>query len=219
MVTTILSLPFVVMLVAMDFAAGVIKLAVELGALTRRNGAVGFGLGLVPLDLRLIFFDLRGLAGCERSVFQSVGDAILLILLAAVDAGRVVAVATDFAARLVKFAVELLALIRRDDAVRLGLGLVLPNLRFIAFDLRGLAARQGPVLQSVGDAVLLILLAAVNARRIVAVPTDFAARLVKFAVELLALIWRDDAVRLGFGLVLPNLRFIAFDLRGLAARQ
>src|SRR5262249_8512712 len=150
----------------------------ELVALTRRDFAVGLGLGLVLPNLGLVSFDFRRLAAGERPVFQPVGDAFLLILLATVDPRSVVAVAFDFAARLILFSIVVVALTRRDDAVGLGLGLVLLNLGFLAFDFRRLAAGERPVFQPVGDAVLLVLLAAVDPRSIVAVAFDFAARLI-----------------------------------------
>src|SRR5262245_36826651 len=128
--TTVLSLPPVVVFVAMDFAARVIKLAVEPRFLTSSNDAVGLGLGLVSLNLRFVPFDLRGFAARKRSIFQPVGDAVLLALLAAVNARRILAVATDFAARVVKLAVEPRALTSCDDAVGLGSGLVSLNVRF-----------------------------------------------------------------------------------------
>src|SRR5215470_13527919 len=187
-----LSLPPVVVFVATDFAARVIKLAVELRLLLSRDDAVGLGLGLVSPNLRFVPFDLCGLAARNRSVFQPVGDAVLLALLASVNARRIPAVAMDFAARVVKLAVEPRALTRCDDAVGLGLGLVTLNLLFVPFDLCGFAARNRSVLQPVGDAFLLVLLAAVNAWRIPAVATDFAARVVKLAVEPSALTRCDD---------------------------
>src|SRR5262245_5678205 len=147
----------------MDFAARVIKFTVEPRFLTSGDDAVGLGLGLVSLNLRFVPFYLRCFAARKRSVFQPVGDAFLLILLAAVNARRILTVAMDFAARVVKLAVEPRALTRRNDAVGLGLGLVSLNLRFVLFDLRCFAARNRSVFQPVGDAFLLVLLAAVNA--------------------------------------------------------
>jgi hypothetical protein len=158
-----LSLPPVVVFVATDFAARVVKLSVELRFLSGGDDAVGLGLGLVSLNLRFVPFDLCGFAARNRSVFQPFGDAVLLVLLASVSARRIPAVATDFAARVVKLAVEPSALTRCDDAVRLGLGLVSLNLRFVPFDLCGFAARNRSVFQPVGDAFLLVLLASVNA--------------------------------------------------------
>jgi len=159
----VLSLPSVVVFVARYFPARVIKLAVEPRFLTGSDDAVGLGPGFVPLNLRFVSFDLRGLAARERAVFQSVGDAVLLILLAAVNSGRILAVAMDFPARAIKLAVEPRALTSSDDAVGLGPGLVSLNFRFVPFDLSGFAARNRSVFQSAGDAILLILLAAVNA--------------------------------------------------------
>src|SRR5215468_3580235 len=161
--TTVLLLPPVVVFVAMDFAARVIKLAVELRFLTSGDDAVGLGLGLVSLNLLFVPFDLCGFAARNRSVFQPVGDAVLLVLLAAVSAWRIPAVAMDFAARVVKLAVQPRAFTRRDDAVGLGLGLISLNLLFVPFDLCGFAARNRSVFQTVGDTFLLVLLAAVNA--------------------------------------------------------
>src|SRR5262245_32713941 len=161
--TTVLLLPPVVVFIATDFAARVVELAVGLRFLTRGDDAVGLGLGLVSLNLLFVPFDLRGFAARNRSVFQPVGDAVLLVLLAAVNARRIPAVAMDFAARVVKLAVEPRALTRRDDVVGLGLGLVSLYLLFLPFDLRGFAARNRSVFQPVGDAFLLVLLAAVNA--------------------------------------------------------
>src|SRR5437899_7570296 len=103
--TTVLSLPSVIVFVAVDFPARVIKLAVEPRSLARRNDAVRLGLGLVSINLRFPSFDPCGFAWCERPVFQSIGDAVLLILLAAVNAGRSPTVVTDFAARVIKLAV------------------------------------------------------------------------------------------------------------------
>src|SRR6266540_559222 len=111
----------------------------------------------------VVVFVATDFAARKRSVFQPVGDAVLLVLLASVNAWRIPAVATDFAARVVKLAVEPRALTRCDDAVGLGLGLVSLNLRFVPFDLCGFAARNRSVFQPVGDAVLLVLLASVNA--------------------------------------------------------
>src|SRR5262249_13904296 len=159
---TVLSLPPVVVFVATDFAASVVKLAVELRFLTSGDDAVGLGLRLVSLNLRFVPFDLCGFAARKRSVFQPVGDAVLLVLLAAVNAWRVLAVVLDFPARVVKLAVEPRALTGCDDAVGLGLGLVSLNLRFVPFDLCRFAARNRSVFQPVGDAFLLVLLAAVN---------------------------------------------------------
>src|SRR5215813_10025526 len=217
--TTVLLLPPVVVFVATDFAARVVKLAVELRFLTSGDDAVGLRLGLVSPNLRFVPFDLCGFAARKRSVFQPAGDAALLVLLASVNARRIPAVAMDFAARVVKLAVEPRALTTCDDAVGLGLGLVSLNLRFVPFDLCGFAARKRSVFQPAGDAVLLVLLASVNARRIPAVAMDFAARVVKLAVEPRALTTCDDAVGLGLGLVSLNLRFVPFDLRGFAARN
>src|SRR5262245_19127239 len=161
--TTVLLLPPVVVFVATDFAARVVKLAVELRLFSSGDDAVGLGLGLVSLNLRFIPFDLCGFAASKRTVFQPVGDAVLLVLLASVNARRIPAVATDFAARVVKLAVEPRALTRCDDAVGLGSGLVSLNVRFVPFDLCGFAARNRSVFQPVGDAFLLVMLAAVNA--------------------------------------------------------
>jgi hypothetical protein len=141
----------------------VIKLAVEPRFLSSGDDAVGLGLGLVSLNLRFASFDPCGFAARNRSVFQPVGDAVLLVLLASVNAWRILAVAMDFAARVVKLAVEPRALTSGDDAVGLGLGLVSLNLRFAPFDPCGFAARNRSVFQPVGDAFLLVLLAAVNA--------------------------------------------------------
>src|SRR6266545_4552063 len=96
-----LSLPPVVVFVATDFAARVVKLAVEPRFLSSCDDAVGLGLGLVSLNLRFVPFYLCGFAARKRSVFQPVGDAVLLVLLASVNAWRIPAVATDFAARVV----------------------------------------------------------------------------------------------------------------------
>src|SRR5262249_15254801 len=137
--TTVLLLPPVVMFVATDFAARVVKLAVELRFLTSGDDAVGLGLGLVPLNLLFVPFDLFGFAARKRSVFQPVGDAVLLVLLAAVNAWRPPAVVTDFAARVIKLAIEPRTLTRCDDAVGLGLGLVSLNLLFASFDPCGFA--------------------------------------------------------------------------------
>src|SRR5262245_66048840 len=86
----------------MDFAARVVKLAVELRFLTSGDDAVGLGLGLVSLNLLFVPFDLCGFAARNRSVFQPVGDAFLLVLLAAVNARRISVRVLDFAARVVR---------------------------------------------------------------------------------------------------------------------
>src|SRR5262245_65931641 len=95
--TTVLLLPPVVVFVATDFAARVIKLAVELRFLSSGDDAVGLGLGLVSLNLRFIPFDLCGFAASKRTVFQPVGDAVLLVMLAAVNAWSFSSVVSDFA--------------------------------------------------------------------------------------------------------------------------
>src|SRR5262249_21739991 len=123
-------------------------------------------------NLRFVSFDLRGFAARKRSVFQPVGDAVLLILLAAVNAGRTPTVATDFAAPVLKLAGEPRPLPPPHHPARPCLGLCSPNPRFVSFDLRGFAARNRSVFQPVGDAVLLILFAAINARGVCLRKTD-----------------------------------------------
>src|SRR5262249_59346639 len=99
--TTVLLLPPVVVFIATDFAARVVKLAVELRFLSSGDDAVGLGLGLVSLNLRFVPFDLCGFAARKRSVFQPAGDAVLLVLLASVNAPRISSVAIGFADPLV----------------------------------------------------------------------------------------------------------------------
>ena len=58
----------VVVFVAPDFPAGVVEFTVELGALAARDDAVGLGAGLIPMNLRLVSFDLCRLMTCQRPV-------------------------------------------------------------------------------------------------------------------------------------------------------
>ena len=151
------------MLVAMNLTTRVIEFAVEPHILTRRNDAIGLGRGFIPLNLRFLPFKLCGFAAGQRSVFQSIGDAVLLILLAAINVGRVDAGAMDLATRVIEFAVEPRALTRRDDAIGLGPGFIPLNLLFFSFNPSGFAARNRAVFQTIGDAFLLILFASIYA--------------------------------------------------------
>src|SRR5215475_1365528 len=160
---TILLLPVSIMLGAMNLTTRVIEFAVEPRILTRRNDAIGLGRGFIPLNLRFVSFNPCGFAAGQRSVFQSIGDAVLLILLAAIDVGRVIAGAMDLATRVIEFAIEPRALTRRDDAIGLGPGFIPLNLRFFSFNPSGFAARYRAVFQTIGDAFLLTLLASIYA--------------------------------------------------------
>src|SRR5262245_65962128 len=115
----VLSLPPVVVFVATDFAASVIKLAVELRFLFSGDDAVGLGLGLVSINLRFVPFDLCSFAARNRSVFQPVGDAFLLVLFTSVNASRIRLVVTDCTDPVDMVGVEPRELTRCGDAVGL----------------------------------------------------------------------------------------------------
>src|SRR5215813_9026818 len=70
----------------MDLAVRVIELAVEPQAFTPCDDAIGFGRGFVSPNLRFVSFNPRGFATGNRTVFQTIGDAVLLILLALINA-------------------------------------------------------------------------------------------------------------------------------------
>src|SRR5262249_32360684 len=151
------------MLGAMNLTTRVIEFAVEPRILTRRNDAIGLGRGFIPLNLRFLPFKLCGFAAGQRSVFQSTGDAVLLVLLAAIDVWRVTTIAMDFATRVIEFAVEPRALTPRDDAIGLGPGFIPLNLRFVSFNPRGLLCANRGVCQTIGDLLLLTPLALIYA--------------------------------------------------------
>src|SRR5215471_2640827 len=110
----------VVVLVAPNFPVGVVEFTVELGLFTPRDDAVGLGARFVPSNLRLVSFDARSLARRQRPVLDSVGDSILLALLAGVNSRRIAAVMPDFPVGVIEFAVEPRPFARGDGAVSLG---------------------------------------------------------------------------------------------------
>src|SRR5215468_8029251 len=128
-------------------------------------------------------------------------------------------VAPNFPVGVVELTVELGLFTPGDDAVCLGARLVPSNLRFVSFDMRSLTRRQRPVLDSVGDAILLALLAGVNTRRIAAVMSDFPVGVIEFTIEPRPFTRSDGAVSLGPRLVPLNPRLASLDSRGLSTRN
>lgn len=58
----------VVMFVAPDFSVGVVEFTIEPSAFTTGDDAVGLGAGLIPMNLRLVSFDLCRLMTRQRPV-------------------------------------------------------------------------------------------------------------------------------------------------------
>ena len=71
--------------VVTDFSVGVIEFTVEPSAFTTGDDAVGLGASLIPLNPCLVSLDSCSLAARNRSIFDSVGDAILLTLFALIN--------------------------------------------------------------------------------------------------------------------------------------
>jgi len=74
-------------LVVVDLFAHFVLRALEVLFFLRREVAtvLGFVLGFALLDLVFTVFQVRSLTGTQLSVLDSVGNAILLVLLASVD--------------------------------------------------------------------------------------------------------------------------------------
>src|SRR5215475_13462860 len=125
-----------VVLVAPNFPVSVVELTVELGLFAPGDDAVGLGPRLIPSNLRLISFDTRSLTRRQRPVLDSVGDAVLLALLASVNTRRIAAVMPDFPVGVIEFTVEPRPFARGDDAVSLGPRLVPLNPRLASLDSR-----------------------------------------------------------------------------------
>lgn len=71
--------------VVTDFSVGVIELTVESRAFTTGDDAIGLGASLISINPCLISLDSCSLAARNRSIFDSVGDAILLALFALIN--------------------------------------------------------------------------------------------------------------------------------------
>src|SRR5216683_1987357 len=92
----------VIVALAIDFAALAICHAVDASALLRRHHTIGAGASLCPIDRPLALLKARGLAAGDLAVANAALDAVLLVILALVDAGhrlRVRAAADEQAAR------------------------------------------------------------------------------------------------------------------------
>src|SRR5258708_22078375 len=112
---------FVVVLLAIDLAAGAILFAIDLAMLLRRQlSPVGCAIGAnLLIDSLLAILGARGFAGSHGAILDAVGDAVLLIfatladfVVAVVRLRGVVLVVVDGPAEVVLLAVDPAALLR-----------------------------------------------------------------------------------------------------------
>src|SRR5579863_9843690 len=172
-------------LIAIDLARLAVLLAVDLLLfLSGQLAAIGLAVGAdLPVDARLILLEVGSLARRQLAVLDPVGDAVLLILLAlahftlriCVLHGRIVLVVVNLMGKLVLLLVQrgFVRVVQVAVIPLTHVALFLFHLRLLLFEIRSFTRGQLSALHAVGDAVLLILLAvldalAIDGRRVVA---------------------------------------------------
>src|SRR5271167_33662 len=164
-----------VVLIAVDLARLAILLAVDL-LLFLRSQFAAVGLPVVVhflVDLGLVIFQMCGLTRGQLTTLDALRDAVLLVLLALAHFTlRVGILHRGVVLVLINLFRELILLLIQGGLVGPGqfavvqfahVALFLVHGRFFLLQVRGLAGSQFAALHAVGDAVLLVLFAVLNA--------------------------------------------------------
>ena len=163
----------VVVLLAIDLAAGAILFVIDLGALlASKFAAVGLAIGVnLLVDALLTIFGAGGFAGGHLAAADALSNPILLELAACADfvvavvgGVGVVLVVVDGAADVGLLAIDLVAFLLGKLAA-IGRAIVADlaiEIGFSAFEVLGFAGGELAGLHAVGDAILLIFAAVIH---------------------------------------------------------